>query len=250
MKKNVEKCLICLREDGITYRLCELIQTIDGSDFSYVFIPRYEVLDLLPGGCFDGIQGLDLTLRKKEYRREGIPVFLSERIPPENREDLQEILATCRLDYFDPIQLFLRSRERYSGDSLFALPFEGAKDVKLQLSSEKDTYPQIKAILQNLANGNRVKLNGRDQDGRTLFGNLYPIYRFSLSQKQKNQRVGAAARKSRGSYRGRKEIPFVKDDFRKIVESYRRKESTIDEALSLSGLSKSTFFRRCKKYHL
>ena len=58
----------------ITYRE----YTID--EFEYIFEPDYEVIDLITG--FKGIQGLNLSLRKKEYVRKNIiPSFIYEHSP-------------------------------------------------------------------------------------------------------------------------------------------------------------------------
>ena len=104
MKTIESKGSIVIKDNGITYNICTLIQVIKGQSFSYTYIPNRNVIKLLPKGLFEGIQGLDLDLDVKEYHREGIPVFVSERVPPENRVGLYELLEKVGLDYYDPLQ--------------------------------------------------------------------------------------------------------------------------------------------------
>ena len=50
------------------------------TEFEYIFEPYYEVIDSIMG--FKGIQGLNLSLRKKEYIRKNIiPSFIYEHSP-------------------------------------------------------------------------------------------------------------------------------------------------------------------------
>lgn len=51
------------------------------------------MIDSLPASIFQGIPGLDMSLRPERYYRVNMtPYFISERTPSEGREDLWELL--------------------------------------------------------------------------------------------------------------------------------------------------------------
>lgn len=78
------------------------------------------MIDLLAPQYFQGILGLDLSLKKKSYLRENIvPVFISERTPGENREDLWELLKACDMNYLNRLEWLVRTKTRYSGDEMY-----------------------------------------------------------------------------------------------------------------------------------
>lgn len=62
-------------------RICRITyREYSCADFEYIFEPFYEEIDSLVG--FKGIQGINLSLRKKEYVRKNIiPSFIYERSP-------------------------------------------------------------------------------------------------------------------------------------------------------------------------
>lgn len=104
MKQITTTAMICLDDDlGLTYCISKIEYLLREDDsFSYIFTPNYSVIDLLTSEWFQGIPGLKLELRKSRYVRENItPVFISERTPGENRENLQELLKECHMDYLN-----------------------------------------------------------------------------------------------------------------------------------------------------
>ena len=82
MKPIESKASIVIKNKGLTYNICTLIQLTDGESFSYTFLPNRNIIKLLPEIIFQGIQGIDLDVDKEKYIRDGIPVFVSERVPP------------------------------------------------------------------------------------------------------------------------------------------------------------------------
>ena len=67
------------------------------------------MIDLLDYDLFDGIPGLDLSLKKEKYTRKNIiPVFISERSPGKNRENLYELLHDCNMNYYNDLYTLLR----------------------------------------------------------------------------------------------------------------------------------------------
>ena len=77
-------------------------QEFDEENFQYVISPYWDIVDGLPASVFQGIPGIDMELRLKDYYRVNyIPTFISERTPSESREDLWELLESVGLDYYD-----------------------------------------------------------------------------------------------------------------------------------------------------
>ena len=55
---------------GINFNICTIIETINGDDFYYTFIPNYNIINLIPSYAgFEGIQGLNLDIKKEKYER-------------------------------------------------------------------------------------------------------------------------------------------------------------------------------------
>ena len=73
---------------------------------------------------------MDLDLKKELYIRENItPVFISERAPGKNREDLWELLKQCDMQYLNQLEWLIRTDTRYSGDKLFVQRPESLESV-------------------------------------------------------------------------------------------------------------------------
>ena len=255
MKSVVSKAS-CYTQDrlGIAYRVCEIVQTIKGDDFSYAFQPNYDVIDLIPQGVFEGIQGLDLSLRKPVYYREGIPSFIAERVPPRNRIGLAEILSSLKMDYWDPLTYLLRTPNRYWGDDLYLRPYQEKKIVAYSplLSSYKDSYASIKALIEALARGDEILLDDQnpltDLEKKVLFQGTYPLFSKMRKAKEEAQLKAIQKRKDEDSFRGRKPLAINERDFLIIAQKFRQKEISLDEALRISGVSRASFFRLLKKY--
>ena len=94
-------------------------QEFDEENFQYVIIPYWDIIDGLPASVFQGLPGIDMELRLDRYYRVNyIPVFITERTPSENREDLWEILESVGLDYYDRFEWLLRTTMRAANDNL------------------------------------------------------------------------------------------------------------------------------------
>lgn len=92
--------------------------------------------------------------------------------------------------------------------------------------------------------------NGKDLMGTFIADLVLQILSFVAENERvnikKRQEQGIAAAKERGVRFGRPEI-VTPDDFPQIVNRWRNGEIPYKEALSLSGMSKTTFYRRIKK---
>lgn len=72
----------------------------------WVIYPNYAVLDSNP---YIDILGIDLSLRRPEYIRNGIPhVFVKNRTVPDARDDLDELLSNVGLKTYDKFEFMLR----------------------------------------------------------------------------------------------------------------------------------------------
>ena len=245
MKMIEEKASIVIKHQGLTYNICTIIQRIDGESLSYVFIPNREVISLVPAHVFEGIQGIDLDTNKEQYERNGIPTFVSERVPPKNREGLFELLEKVGLDYYDPLQYMLRSKETYFGDNLIVVDFIQKQVVDVEYSNITNLYPTIKKVIENITLNNEVTIDGLlIENKKYYFQMLYPVYLNLYNKKVAAQKKSASNRK----YEGRKPIEINESEFKRILDLYKAKQISLNEALGLLNISRSTFIRRAKLF--
>jgi hypothetical protein len=235
MKKKELWALIYQKDDyGIVYPFCLIKQTFDGDDLSYVYYPRYDIIDLMPEGLLQGIQGLNLDLRREAYYREGIPSFIRERAPMENREDLQELLAAVGMDYWDPLLYLTKDKHRYWGDDVLVMSFS-SQNISLteKLINKKDAA-SLRDFLNKLLSNGVVSYEGhvvQAEEKKKIFSSVYPL----LKKVAKPEPFVI------------KEDPAqMEKDFALFYEQYRDKEIPLDEILSLTGTSRATFFRKGK----
>ncbi|MDD7043622.1 MAG: recombinase family protein, partial [Mollicutes bacterium] len=115
MKAYISKGTICIKGPfQLIYAVCKITYQLNEDDsFKYVFEPNYSVISLLDSSIFQGIPGLNLDLKRKEYIRIKTPTFIAERVPSKKREDYLDLLAKVDMDYMDPIEYLIRSKEQY-----------------------------------------------------------------------------------------------------------------------------------------
>ena len=122
MKSILTSGLIRLNDNyRFNYRIASIeYEEWENGQFEYRFYPFYPVIDMLPPSLFQGIQGLDLSLRRPCYPRKNIvPVFISERTPGENREDLYALLEEVGMDTLNRLEWLIRTDTVYFGDRLY-----------------------------------------------------------------------------------------------------------------------------------
>lgn len=251
MKSIITKGIICIKDDlNIEYNVCYLehIQNEDNT-FKYVFKPNYSVISLLDSNIFQGIPGINIDLKKEEYVRENImPVFISERVPSEKREDYYELLQEVNMDYMNPIEYLIRTKKRYSGDKLYVIPYENKENIILEKIEGKNNISGIiKIILDNIASGNKIILNGSLIEGNEAFKILIHLYKKSLSSAKENQKAGIEEAKKNGKYNGRKPIIVEEIKFKSMLEKVNNKEISSKEAAKNLGISIDKYYRLKKK---
>ena len=187
MKQIKETGLICLKDAlGIEYVICKLTYILNKNEtFKYIFKPNYSVISLLKPPVFEGIPGLNLDLKREEYIRENIiPVFIAERVPQKNREDLYELLDAVGLDFIDPIEYLIRTDLQYFGDNLYLIkPFEHKRITIKTEMYYKNKLETMRLILEELAHGNDVQIgdNFIDNSNRNIeFDKFNFLYKKSL----------------------------------------------------------------------
>ena len=88
-------------------------------EFQYIISPFWEIIDTLSSSVFQGIPGIDMELRLKNYYRVNyVPVFITERTPGPNRVDLWELMDSVGLTYYDRLEWLIRTELRASCDNL------------------------------------------------------------------------------------------------------------------------------------
>ena len=258
MKEMTTTGLICLRDDlDLEYKIARIEYTERENDsFSYVFTPYYEVVDLLSPPVFQGIPGLDLNLRKPKYVRENtIPVFISERSPNKNREDLWELLENEKMKYLNQLEWLIRTKTRYPGDRLYVKK-PSIDDEKHCIELEKPVEHErarviCERILKAICYGHDVKASGYsidDSNRKAFYSLLILIYRNEVGYFRSMRREGIRKSAAEGNYRGRHRIQIDDTKISEIFNRFQRGKMTEAEALEKLGISRSTFYRRLKEH--
>lgn len=243
---------ICVKDKyGFIYALCKIEYILNEDDnFKYIFKPNYSVIELLGPNLFQGIPGLNLDLKKEEYIRDNInPTFISERVPSKNREDYYELLSSVNMTYMDPIKYLILTKDQYSGDNLFVIPYEEKKIIEIN-SSSMNNITLIKNVLLNLCLGNDIMMNDTviNDDTRKAFYNTFlPMYIKSYNFNKLKQKEGIEKAKREGKYKGRKPIKVDMLVFNDLQERLEKKQITRQQLLDYLGISKDKYYR-LKKY--
>lgn len=93
----------------------------------------------------------------------------------------------------------------------------------------------------------KEKIDTTTPQGRLVMTVFAAIYQFERENTLERQREGIEIAKRQGKYKGRKPIE-VTDAFLKIARNWEKGELALKDAVELSGVSQSTFFRKCKEH--
>ena len=249
MRKYISKGIICVKGSlGLVYAVCKITYTLSEDDnYEFVFEPNYPVIDLLDSSVFQGIPGLNLDLRKKEYiRNNSIPTFISERVPTEKREDYFELLSKVNMEFMDPIEYLIRSKEQYSGDKLFVKPYNDKATISLDFKGNETNSTIIKHILENICLGNDIIINNQiiDDTNRKMFYDVFiKIYSRSYMLKKEAQKQGIISAKKTGIYKGRKPIIVDELKFRGMLLRVEKKQISPKQAAKELNISIDKYYR-------
>lgn len=93
----------------------------------------------------------------------------------------------------------------------------------------------------------KEKIDTTTPQGRLVMTVFAAIYQFERENTLERQREGIEIAKRQGKYKGRKPIE-VTDAFLKIARKWEKGELQLKDAVEESGVSQSTFFRKCKEH--
>lgn len=247
-------------------------QEFDEENFQYVIIPYWDIIDGLPASVFQGIPGIDMDLRLERYYRVNyIPVFITERTPSENREDLWEILESVGLDYYDRFEWLLRTTMRAANDNLIV---ERRRESQITEIYSPGILPGLqygdKIIVDSLEtiadtavgfeNGIFTAVtNGVDiisQNSDVLIGMMARSAMVSVAVTQRilerreyaaKRRAGIERAKKNGKYIGRKPIEVDEKVLCQANKELKAGLISVEEAMRRTKIgSRSTFYRRVR----
>lgn len=232
----------------ISYRFSEKIyfkvarltyELFENEAFQFSFEPYYDVLDALPTVS---IPGIDLSLRLPIYYRSNIiPVFVSERIPPKNRVNLEAELQQSGLSYWHPFLLMLDAKRVYGGDRLSVKSESFYAERLAALQKSEDIYRVISATLLRLAARERFVMDSVlvDAQNRTLLIQNY-LYLNAFVAKYYDRKSKA--------YRRTRRKPISMLTLKEIRRLQEAGVISVEDAVQQSGAgSKSTYYRRLRE---
>lgn len=255
MNKLVTQGVICLKDDyNFVYKIADIDYVeYDNGEYSYYFYPFYNVIDLLNPYLFQGIPGLDLSKRLKCYERHNMtPVFISERTPSENREDLWEHLDKYYMKSLNRLEWLIKTDTKYSGDRLFVQERRNIDnnpviniDSMFNLVKRFDSING--ALLDIICYGDYLNCKEiviNDNNRKDYYNLLMPIYIKEYTLRRNQIMRGINEAKENDTYKGRKRIMLDPLLFRKVGQEYLNGNITLEEALNKLKISRATFFRR------
>lgn len=260
MKIYQSKGTICVPGPcNLIYAVCDL-EYVTRSDetFCYTFKPRYSIIDLLTVDYFQGIQGLDLDLRKAEYIRDNrTPVFISERVPSQNREEFHELIHRVGMTFMEPIKYLIKVKEmlneQYFGDTLFMKPFIEKQMINYdEFDSHLTNNALLKEILSNICFGHDITIGSQiiNDTNRKVFHDIFlTLYLRSCQSQKEKQKEGIETAKQNGKYQGRKPVPISFSDFQVAVSNVEMGFITAKEAAKRLNISIDKYYRLKKKLY-
>lgn len=108
----------------------------DAGEFDWVIRPNWSVLDKLP--LYAQIEGIDPDLHLAEYVRRFVPIFVTNRSPNDNRDNLQEELAAVGLTYNDRFEFMCRRGNAGLSTSALTVKFKSDEAVSIKTIDPRD----------------------------------------------------------------------------------------------------------------
>lgn len=252
MLEKITEGQICLDDEyGFTYYIAKIVYCErEDESYTYTFIPNYSVISLLTSDLFQGIPGLDMSQKKECYIRENMtPVFVSERTPGENREDLWELLDACDMEYLNRLEWLIRSKTRYSGDPLYVISFEKAKDIIVEDISVLDNRSagiMIK-LIETICRGDIVRTKDftvNDTNRKEYYALLKSLYIKEKTYIVSRRVSGIRESAKKGNYKGRNKIKIDDTKLVEVISEYESNKITGEQAAEKLNISRATFMRR------
>ena len=257
MRKLTTMGLICLEDDyKFIYKIAKIeYEEWEDGEFNYIFRPFYNVIDMLPDHLFQGIPGLDLSLKRAVYERKNIvPTFIAERTPSEHREDLWALMEESGMQALNRLEWLIKTDKRYSGDRFFVMPFDGEDAVSYKERSMYDLVRRSdslnKKLLEIICFGDYLYADDIIIDDKSrlyYYRLLMPMYIREFERKKRLRMRGIEKAKEQNVYKGRGQIKIDPLLFDRVANDYLHGKISADKASLILKISKATFFRRLKE---
>ena len=260
---------------GNKYNVGEVTyEQFDNQNFQYVFHPYWKLIEFLPKDVFDGIPGIDMSVKKECYYRVNMtPSFIKKRTPSKSRENIKELLDEVGLDSYDRFEWLLRT-DKYCGEDNFIVE---------RKRSEKKIFEQVdNEIINQVQPDDEIILNklcdispSRNRLSETLFrlfqsgavvhvkednvvfsidncaSLLYILKNMMMYEKNYNrvqQQRGIEKAKAEGRYKGRKRIEVDMRLFDDVADKFKSGIIMEQQAIEILNISRSTFYRRMREW--
>lgn len=248
-------------------------EEMDEENYQYIIYPYWDMIDGLTYDIFQGIPGIDMDLRlEKYYRVNYTPVFITERSPAKNREDLWELLESVGLDYYDRFEWLLRTNLRCGNDNLVVdrrrydsrqVNYSKELDIGTLQYGDSIVVNNLSDVANNVSTFSEkmydVLINGIDVvdvDGQNIIGftqrsamlaMILTQYKLYYQSRKEKQREGIEEAKSKGKYQGRKPIEVDYHLLEQVSGELDSHLITVEQAMKRVGItSRSTFYRKLK----
>ena len=257
MRKLTTMGFICLEDDyKFIYKIAKIeYEEWEDGEFNYIFRPFYNVIDMLPDHLFQGIPGLDLSLKRAVYERKNIvPTFIAERTPSEHREDLWALMEESGMQALNRLEWLIKTTKRYSGDRFFVMPFDGKDAVSYKKRSMYDLVRRSdslnKKLLEIICFGDYLYADDIIIDDKSrlyYYRLLMPMYIREFERKKRLRMRGIEKAKEQNVYKGRGQIKIDPLLFDRVANDYLRGKISADQASLILKISRATFFRRLRE---
>lgn len=250
-----------------------IFERYDDQNYQYIFKPYWDLIDVLPEGLFQGIPGINMEVKRNEYYRVNMtPSFISMRTPSESREDVNKLMSSVGLDYYDRFEWLLRTNAKCGDDNLVVVRKHQKNKKRLNLSEVNKMVltPDDEVEIQSLddfGNGNAkiieelfmflqsgckiyIQNENRYIGDSERHAMLYLLKNMLASTDRRNRFLreeGIRKAKIGGKYRGRKPIEIDNELLKEISYEFMNHRISEVEAMARLGLSsRSTFYRKIK----
>lgn len=258
------------------YNIGEIIhERFDDQNFQYIIKPFWDYIEHLPNGIFQGIPGIDMSLRREAYYRVNMtPTFISMRTPSESREDVRELMESVGLDYYDRFEWLLRSEMLCGDDNLFVVRKTSSRIENYNVNSEINKYLDssdiveidsfsfiqttnnklVEDIYRLLQSGAQIYIRSEERflsftERRTMLYLLKNMIESIDRNNRERRKEGIIQAKKRGSYAGRKPIEIEEQLLKRTAIAFLNNLISEQEAMKRLNLnSRATFYRKIKKY--
>ena len=246
-------------------------ERFDDQNFQYIISPFWDLITYLPVEIFQGIPGINLTLKKEHYYRVNMtPAFIRIRTPSPSREDLWDLLEEVHLDYYDRFEWLLRSEKRCGDDNLIvvrkrtAQSFDSTSDLndiqpgdQLTINRICDVSPKktelAYSIYRALISGAEIYIHSEQrfltrQERENMLYLLREMMEYNSDYSTIRQKDGIRLAKIQGKYHGRKRLPVDPLLLRHTEHEFRQGQLSEKDAMNVLNIhSRSTFYRRLKE---